>query len=131
MDQSTDVISWLIKQDVNTVKVWLDGVWEGSQDIPKDFYWPHLAAAIEVLARAGKGPNYYSQPDLEWGMLAISLYRYLISQTDPLTRMSLEERMMRLKAHLILYYVNVVGDPILDVNQFVEWFFQNLQHWKL
>jgi len=126
MKQSEELIAWLIKQDVTTVETWLRNVWEGRESVPKDFYWPHLCAAIEVLARSGNGPRYYERPDLAWAKVAVSIYQYLIDQADPLTRMALEDRMMHLKAHLIRCFGNVPGDSMLDVDQIVEWFFQNL-----
>ncbi len=126
MKQSEELIAWLIKQDVTTVETWLQNVWEGRESVPKDFYWPHLVAAIEVLARSGNGPRYYEQPDLAWAKVAVSIYQYLINRADPLTRMSLEDRMMHLKAHLMRSYGNVAGDPMLDVDQIIEWFFRNL-----
>jgi hypothetical protein len=127
MDQSKELISWLIKQDVETVKAWIYEAWEGLQSVPGDFKWEYLAATLEVLARSGNGPNYYSKPDLEWGKLTVSIYHYLISKADPLTRMSLEERMMYLKAYLISYYGCIAGNAFLDVNRIVDWFFQNVR----
>jgi hypothetical protein len=126
MKRARDLLLWLIKQDVDTVEGWLDDVWKGVRKVPEDFDWPNLAAAITVRARAANGPDCYSKPDLQWGRLAIAIYQYTMTLVDPLTKLSLENSMMHLKGYLILYYGNIVGDPVLDANRIIEWFFQNL-----
>lgn len=126
MQSSRELVQWLIEQDVQTVKAWLDEVWEGTRNIPEGFDWPNFAAALAVLARAGKGPPYYVKPDLEWGRVTIAVYQYAMTLIDPLSRFSLEITMMYLKGHLIVHYGNIVGDPVLDANLILEWFFQNL-----
>ena len=126
MSQSGQIIDWLVKQDVRTVKAWLAEVWEGTKQVPHDFSWPNLAAAINVLARAGNGPRYYERPDLEWGRVAISVYHYAMGQVDPLARLSLEESMMNLRGYLIIYYGCLAGDPVLDLHQIIAWFFERL-----
>ncbi|MBA2679868.1 MAG: hypothetical protein H0U76_15910 [Ktedonobacteraceae bacterium] len=124
--RQVELVDWLLDQDATLVHAWLHRVWEGLQDIPKDFKWEHLAAAADVLARSGRGPNYYSQPDLEWAKVAIALYQYLIDISDLTEHPTLEERMMYLRAYFIMNFGVIRGDPILDVNQIVKWFFQNL-----
>ncbi len=128
MSQPREIITCLIKQDVGTVRAWLDAVWKGQTQIPEDFSWPNLAAALNVLARSGNGPKYYEQPHLEWGRVAVSVYLYAISQVDLTKRKVLEESMMYLKGHLIAFYGNVAGDPVLDINQIIAWFFKHLHH---
>ena len=124
--RSRELIVWLTKQDAQTVQSWVHQVWEGTQVIPEDFQWMQLSAAIEVVARAGKGPDYYTAPDLEWARLAVSIYQYLLSQATPLDRMDIELRIMYLKGYLIMHFGSVDGDPLLDVNQIVAWFFHTL-----
>src|SRR5256885_14375382 len=100
--QPKELLDWVVKQDADTVQAWLNRVWAGQQEIPENFDWQNLTAAIDVLAKAGKGPKYYTQPDLVWAKVAVSLYLYLIEKADPFTQVSLTDRMMGLKAYLIV-----------------------------
>jgi len=126
MDQSTELIHWLAKQDIDTVREWLHEVWGGSKSVPDNFYWPHLLKSIEILAKSGKGPGYYSQPDLDWGRLALEIYHYVIDLSDIATKLYLEIDKMYLKVTFILYYGSVEGDEMLDVSQFIPWFFKDI-----
>lgn len=126
MKNSSQLIDWLVHQEPPIVQNWLEKVWEGEESVPPDFYWPHLTAAVEVQARSGKGPNYYTEPSIEWARVTLLLYRYLIDHSDDLTRSSLEINVMALKAHFILRYQPVVGDPLFDLDQIIAWFFASL-----
>jgi hypothetical protein len=126
IDRSAEIVDWLVKQDVATVKVWLVEVWAGTKQVPPDFSWPNLAAALNISARAGNGPRAYERPDLEWGQVAISVYSYAQNKVDPLDRPLLEASMMYLRAYLITFYGDVAGDPVLDLHQIIDWFFECL-----
>ena len=126
MQQSSEVMNWVLKQDPSTVREWLHRVWEGQQEIPHDFDWQNLTATIDIVAKSGNGPHYYSRPDLEWAKIAILLYQHLIDKADTFTRISLEDKMMELKAQCICHLGTVTGDPILGSDQYTSWFFLKL-----
>ena len=71
MNSSQKLISFLIKQDPASVHKWLNNVWEGTQTIPEDFNWKHLAAAMAVLAK--EGPDESSIKPTENGQYSISI----------------------------------------------------------
>ncbi len=123
---SRDSIQWLLKQGPQAVQDWCYRIWEGREPIPIGFDWKHLAAAIDLEARAGKGPSYYKHPDIEWARVAISLYHYLMKQASPLECIEIDLRIMYLKGYLIIHFGSIAGDPILDVDHIVEWFYHNL-----
>ncbi len=126
MSETADIIGWLIKQDVETVRGWLYEVWEGTRSVPDDFSWPHLLKAIEVSAKTGKYPSNPPYPDLAWGRLTLELYHYVLDTLDEPTRRYLEVDLMYLKLWFIKHYGSVEDDELLDVSQFVPWFFKEL-----
>ncbi len=125
-EKSSQLIDWLVHQKPPVVQNWLEKVWKGEETVPPDFDWPHFTAAVEVQARAGKGPNYYTEPDIEWARITLSLYRYLIEHSNDRTRSSLKINVMALKAHFILRFQPAAGDLLFDIDQIVAWFFASL-----
>jgi hypothetical protein len=121
-----ELMDWLTHQEGTTALAWLYRAWEGLEYVPPDFSWQSLAAAADVLAKSGQGPNYYSQPDLEWAKVTIAICQHCISTAGPRERLLLEQRIMELRAYLIVRLDNVAGDPILDAQQIVEWFFRTI-----
>jgi len=122
----SELMDWLTHQEGTTALAWVYRVWGGLEVVPPDFNWLNLAAAADLLAKSGKGPNYYSQPDLEWAKVAIAVCQHFISTASPHERLLLEQRIMELRAYLIVKLGTVAADPILDADQIVEWFFHTL-----
>src|SRR5215469_2739295 len=122
----SELMDWLTHLDGTTVLAWVYRVWEGLEDVPPDFNWLNLAAAADLLAKSGQDPNYYSQPDLEWAKVSIAICQHCISTANPREGLLLEQRIMELRAYLIVRLGHVAGDPILDAQQIVEWFFRTI-----
>lgn len=115
----------LLQQSPAQLYQWVQAIREGLEQVPQDFNWLGLAEAAALRARFGDDQT-SSQPDLEWAKVAILIYNQIISEATPVYRASLERSVMSLKAYLIDKLGIVPDDPILDVNQIVQWFFEKL-----
>ncbi len=109
----------------NRLLQWVQSVRAGLKQVPHDFNWSGLAEAAALRARYGNDQT-SSQPDLEWAKVAILIYSYLMDEVDSPNRASLEHSEMSLKAYLTGKLGAVPNDPILDVDQIIQWFFENL-----
>ena len=104
----------LFKSEPTRVQAWLDLVWSGRECVAKDFNWLLLAEHSGFLA--------HHLDDLEWAKVGIRVYEWL-------HRVSLDYfdlSSMYLRAAFIVKRGAVPGDPYLDLNLIVKWFYDTL-----
>lgn len=120
------LLNHVIQQEGAQAYAWLQSVWEGRQKVPEDFNWLGLAkgAAFNATSQCVLTS---SPPDLDWAKVAVEVYEYLIGKADPSRRNSLEYSLMHLRAFCIVRLGVVAHDPLLDVDQLVQWFFRDLK----
>jgi len=97
------------------VQAWLDSVLSGREELPKDFNWLLLAEHAGQLAR--------ESDDLEWARVSTRVY-------DWLHRVELDgndDSSMALRAYFINKRGSVSGDPLLDPNVILNWFYESLR----
>jgi hypothetical protein len=117
--QATQLLSNLLQQPPTQVQNWIRSVWIGQQRAPEKFNWLGLADAAALRAR--------SQQDLSWAKVASMLYERLADEADLSGREKYIESAMQLKAYMITKIGPVPGDSVLDINQILHWFFENLK----
>jgi len=112
----------LLEEDPASVYRWIRQVQTGQKPAPADFNWLGLAEVSTTRAS-------YEQPqaghqDLWWAHVALAAYQFIMDhagQDD-----SLEGSMIHLRALFIRKYRTVPGDPLLDIDQIVRWFWARL-----
>jgi hypothetical protein len=93
------------------VQAWLDSLLSSRDELLKHFNWVLLAYVTSNLAR--------SSDDLEWARVALRIYN-VFDRRD-------ECGPMWLRAYLINKRGGgVSGDPVLDPNVILEWFYESL-----
>jgi len=95
------------------VQAWLDSVLSNREELPKDFNCLLLAEYAGQLARRSD--------DLEWARVSTRVY-------DWLHRVDLDgnDSSMALRVYFINKRGSVSGDPLLDPNVILRWFYENL-----
>lgn len=121
-----ELLNRLLQQEPTQVYAWIQDAWEGSEKVPEGFNWLGLAEVATSNATSERGAV-SSRLNLDWAKVAISIYHYLIGAANPKTLASLEDSMMHLKAYCIEKCGVVANDPVLDIDQIVQWFFHNLE----
>ena len=120
-----DLSNFLLQQPADQAYEWVHNALTGVQNVPEGFNWLGLAEVASSRARGRGGSD--DSPNLMWARTAIEIYEYLIGKTKNKhsTSLSYEQSMMLLRAFCIVKLGSVPGDPILDVNDIIQWFFQN------
>jgi len=115
----SDMWTALVARGPAAVKRWLADVEPGQQPSSQRIDWLGLAELAASKARA--------QLDLEWADIALAIYEPLARKMDRQSRKeSLMYSAMNLRAFLITRLGATEGQPILDPQAIVNWFFDNL-----
>ncbi|MGH2509227.1 MAG: hypothetical protein ACRDHZ_17745 [Ktedonobacteraceae bacterium] len=131
MDQ-TDLMDYLLAQHPENVNKWLQHVMDGSVSVPEDFNWLGLVNGATFRAELKCMP-YAQQPTLTilWARVGVNVYEYLLTVSRSSKypdRRSLEVSLMWLRTFSIRKWGAVKDDPLLDIEQIIQWFFQDLPY---
>ena len=96
------------------VQIWFESVRSGRESVPETFNWLLLAEHAGSLA--------HRFDELEWAKVGIRVYEWLHRRN--LDHFDLSS--MFLRAAFILKRGNVEGDPYLDLNLILKWFYETL-----
>lgn len=117
-DQAQELLNNLLQQSPSQVIAWLESVWTGQQQAPEKFNWLGLAEVTAAQARA--------QGDQAWAQVAIMIYEWLAASGSLAPTDEYIDSAMTLRAYMIGKKGPVPGDPVLDMDYIVRWFFENL-----
>ncbi len=125
--EETNLLNILLQQNAEQVQSWLRSVWAEQQQVPEKFNWLGLAegAAFNARELARKSDEYHSS-SLAWAELAASVYEFLAKKYPELSEQYLSS-LMTLRAYMIIKFGSVIGNPVLDIEKIVNWFFDNLE----
>lgn len=140
--EADELANWLLEQDSSVALQWLHEMLEGLRPIPDGFPWVGLAecAAFDTFHKTLHHSGSLSQPDLGWATVSVLAYRYAIHRekqssrlahkplTKKLSYLSLERTLMNIQARCILAYGSVEGDAVLDVNQLIACFLEDIPY---
>jgi hypothetical protein len=118
--QTTQTLQTLLSQSPELILHWLQDVESGHQEVSSDFNWLGLAESAAFEARA--------KNNVTWAEVAIRVYERLATSVDSAHKNGFIASIMHLKAFLIIQLGAVHGDPILDPDEIVQWFFANLPY---
>ena len=105
-----DVFTW----NPSEVQMWFDSVRSGRESVPETFNWLLLAEHAGSLA--------HRLDDLEWAKVGILVYEWLHKSNLDYFDLS----SMFLRASFISKRGSVAGDPYLDLNLILKWFYETL-----
>jgi hypothetical protein len=120
-----DVSNFLLQQPADQAYEWVHNALNDAQNVSQSLnWWLGLAEVASFRARGRSASD--DSPNLPWAKIAIETYEYLIGKTKNKHGASLpyEQSMMLLRTYCIVKLGSVPGDPILDVNDIIQWFFQ-------
>jgi hypothetical protein len=112
-----ELLSW----DPIRIESWLSN-FASSEPPPEDFNW--LGLAEVAASRAAAATDGAAQ--LAWGRIAQAAYEHLSSRADPASSYRHTEDAMRLRAELIRAQGPRSNDPLLDCDEILDWFLQNV-----
>jgi len=136
-------VEWLLEHSPSLVLHWLREAVEGVRPLPVGFNWHGLAeCAASDVWRSNNKPSSY--PDVGWANVAVFAYSYIIDKVKEQGHFlqarpgldaegkkhlafSFEESLMNVRARCIIQLGSVSGDPVLDITDLVQWFFQDLR----
>jgi hypothetical protein len=98
--------------------------------IPEGFNWLGLAEGTVFRAEttANNGPELLEQA-LLWARIAVLTYEYMLEHCkDQYSQISLENSLMWLRTFFIIKLGSVKSDPLLGIEQIVQWFFRDLPY---
>jgi hypothetical protein len=131
-----DVISWILEQEAPKALQWLQNMFSDEHGVSRPFNWLGLAecATDKAWPRLSQG----GVPDRDWAYIAALSYQYLAEREknnehlshNPEMKQNLyrayQLKLMRIRVRSILTFGLVVGDPLLDLEQLVESFFEGI-----
>ncbi|MEH1968445.1 MULTISPECIES: hypothetical protein [unclassified Nostoc] len=125
--QATNLLRVLLQKDPEQVQTWLRMVWAEQQQVPEKFNWLGLAEISTFRAQelANQESNESHSESLAWAEIATSVYEFL-AENNPTFSESYLYSLMGLRAYTILKFGALPGNPVLDIQQIVNWFFDNL-----
>ena len=106
-----DLFTW----EPTEVQSWLDSAWSEQKPALDEASWLGLA---EVAATMANRSN-----DLEWARVSIRVYEWLHGVDS---RMGYDRSAMNLRASMIRKLGGVSGDPLLDLQVILDWFWNNV-----
>ncbi len=125
--EATNFLRVLLQKDPEQVQAWLRIVWAEQQQIPEKFNWLVLAQVSTFNAQelANEESNESHSESLAWAQVATSVYEFL-AENNPSFPESYLYSLMGLRAYMILKFGALPGNQVLDIQQIVNWFFDNL-----
>ncbi len=125
--EATNFLRVLLQKDPEQVQAWLRIVWAEQQQIPEKFNWLGLAQVSTFNAQelANEESNESHSESLAWAQVATSVYEFL-AENNPSFPESYLYSLMGLRAYMILKFGALPGNQVLDIQQIVNWFFDNL-----
>jgi hypothetical protein len=134
--EADELANWLLRQDSAVTLQRLYEMLEGEYPVPEDFSWIGLAecAAYDAFHTTFRKLESPSLPNLGWARVAALAYSYAIHadkssgrpKRKKFTYLSLEVALMRIQVRCILASGQVAGDPVLDINNPIQCFLENL-----
>jgi len=122
-----DPTNELLRQGAAAARQWVDSVQMGERVSPSDFNWLGLAEVCALQARRGVEPgSTIGNDNIDWARASVSAYQWLADK-DPGYAHSFTLSAMFLRAYLISRCGAKPGDPILDPQIIVDWFWQNVR----
>ena len=115
----------LLELPADAVKEWLTSVWTGDEQAPEQFNWLGLADSIAFNATSSTKQGLDSA-DLDWACIAILIYQYLAKQSNIAGRDSYLNSALNLRVFMINRFGSIPGDPVLDLEQVLQWFLDGL-----
>lgn len=115
----------VLQEHPSETLAWARRVWSGQERAPADFNWLGLAEAAAFAASAETIES-SSEQRRAWAELATAVYEYLARQGDDSARNAHTLSAMMLRALMISRLGTVKGDPVLDADRVVQWFFRTL-----
>jgi hypothetical protein len=106
------------------------------QDMESTSPTPELEALSTVYHLSKVSLPTFVRPDMEsvqvrsarnWAEVAVAVYELLIGGSSSARRDSFSYSLMNFRAYMILKLDVVPRDPVLDVDQIIYWFFDNLR----
>ncbi len=117
--QAQELFNSLQHESPTYIEEWLKRVWAGQQPVPEPFNWLGLAQIAAADAR--------SQKNVDWAKVSILVYEWLAAHETPRSLLSgYILSAMTLRVFMIDEKGAVPGDFVLDMDQMVRWFFENL-----
>ncbi|MEH1938452.1 MAG: hypothetical protein V7L14_33065 [Nostoc sp.] len=125
--EATNLLRVLLQKDTDEVQVWLRMVWAEQQQVPEKFNWLGLAEVSTFKAQelAKEESNESHSESLAWAQVATSVYEFLAENNPSFSERYLDS-LMGLRAYMILKFGAIPRNPVLDIQQIVNWFFENL-----
>ncbi|MBN3938497.1 MAG: hypothetical protein V7L21_25845 [Nostoc sp.] len=125
--EATNFLKVLLQKDPEQVQTWLRMVWAEQQQVPEKFNWLGLAEVSTFRAQelANEESNKSHSESLAWAKIASSVYKFLAENNPSFSERYLDS-LMTLRAYMILKFGALPGNPVLDIQQIVTYFFDNL-----
>lgn len=123
--------NYLLEQHPKDVDAWLQSATNRSTFSHEDFqWWLGLAQGATFRAESGFQIDTPSQDfAVMWARVGVTIYEYLLAQPSNASAcLSLELSLMELRTFFITRLGMMKNDPLLDVEQIIQWFFQNLPY---
>jgi hypothetical protein len=108
------------------VLAWLKQVWSGQLQSPENFNWHGFAEAAAFDARSNLD-NSSLVSSLSWAEVATSVYEHLGNSASESAAELYRNSSMLLRTAMIAKLGSVPGNPVLDIDQVVNWFFNELK----
>jgi len=109
------------------VRQWVDSVCSGERVSQSDFNWLGLAEVSASLSRRGLEPgSIIGKDNIDWALASISAYKWLAEKDNRRAEASAVSSMY-LRAYLISRCGARSGDPLLDPQIIVNWFWSDLR----
>ncbi|WP_335017143.1 hypothetical protein [Nostoc sp.] len=125
--EATNFLRVLLQKDPEQVRTWLRMVWAEQQQVPEKFNWLGLAEVSTFRAQelANEESNESHSESLTWAEIASSVYEFLAENNLSFSERYLDS-LMGLRTYMILKFGALPGNRVLDIQQIVNWFFDNL-----
>ncbi len=108
-----------MNQGKTALEAWLQQVESGTEAVPGGSFLPGIGQAASHRARR--------EDDLEWANIAVRVYE-LSSRAGDSERDSVLRKAMNLRAWFICKRGSTPGDPVLDRDIILRWFYKELRY---
>ncbi|MEH2230171.1 MAG: hypothetical protein V7K71_11095 [Nostoc sp.] len=125
--EATNFLRVLLQKEPEQVQAWLRMVWAEPQQVLEKFNWLGLAEVSTFNAQelANEASNQFHLESLAWAEIASSVYEFLAENNPSFSERYLDS-LMGLRAYMIVKFGALPENPVLDIQQIVTWFFDNL-----
>ncbi len=116
----------ILQLDADQLHHWVWHVLAGKEKASDQFNWlglaEHTALKAQVNSKAG-----VTEVSMKWARISLRIYHYLIEKSSGSTRFSLECSAVNLQISFIVKKGAIADDTLLDIDQIIHWFFQDLK----